>query len=324
MKNILIISNENDASTNHVIDWLYNKNINIVRINRENSIKLSGFSLETKKINFQLQKENKKISLNSLNAFWYRQGRLNLDLETVDNNTIFNQELNQHLYFEKESLINFILISLEKKHNLGNYFLSTPNKLHFQILAVKCGLEIPDTYIFSTKKEILMLFKEKNLITKPIQDIFYASTKTKAFSSKTERVSTELINSVSDNFFPSLIQEELTKKYELRIFFMKEKFYPMAIFSQNDDKTSVDFRNYNRERPNRMVPYELPEQLEKKLTKLVQKTGLNTGSIDIVVTKDNRFVFLEINPVGQFGMVSYNCNYFLEREIADYLIKNNN
>jgi D-alanine-D-alanine ligase-like ATP-grasp enzyme len=43
---------------------------------------------------------------------------------------------------------------------------------------------------------------------------------------------------------------------------------------------------------------------------------LESGSIDMVFTQDGEFVFLEVNPIGQFGMTSYPCNYFLEKIIA--------
>ena len=52
----------------------------------------------------------------------------------------------------------------------------------------------------------------------------------------------------------------------------------------------------------------------------MEKVELETGSIDMILTKDGKYVFLEINPVGQFGMVSYPCNYFLEKAIAKTLI----
>jgi hypothetical protein len=35
---------------------------------------------------------------------------------------------------------------------------------------------------------------------------------------------------------------------------------------------------------------------------------------------NKELVFLEINPVGQFGMVSHPCNYYLEKRIAQNLI----
>ena len=96
----------------------------------------------------------------------------------------------------------------------------------------------------------------------------------------------------------------------------------MAIFSQNDKQTKIDFRNYNDDRPNRYVPYLLPVSIEKKITKLMQKLNLTTGSVDLIKDIKGNYVFLEINPVGQFGMVSGPCNYYLEKRIAEFLIKN--
>ena len=54
----------------------------------------------------------------------------------------------------------------------------------------------------------------------------------------------------------------------------------------------------------------------------MKKSNLDTGSIDIVVTKKEEYVFLEVNPVGQFGWVSSNCNYYLEEKVANYLMNN--
>lgn len=39
----------------------------------------------------------------------------------------------------------------------------------------------------------------------------------------------------------------------------------MAIFSQENDKTKIDFRNYDIANPNRCVPYKLPRRIEKQL-----------------------------------------------------------
>ncbi len=96
----------------------------------------------------------------------------------------------------------------------------------------------------------------------------------------------------------------------------------MGIFSQNNSKTKEDFRNYDQNLPNRNVPIKLPLDIEGKLKKLMKKLNLNSGSIDLIYTIDNKYVFLEVNPVGQFGMVSFPCNYNLEKKIAEFLIKN--
>ncbi|MBU3050633.1 hypothetical protein KNV96_21075, partial [Chryseobacterium indologenes] len=111
------------------------------------------------------------------------------------------------------------------------------------------------------------------------------------------------------------------KEYELRVFHLKGKNYSMAIFSQNDPTTSVDFRNYNQEKPNRFIRYQIPKDLDRKVTKLMKALNLQTGSIDIIKGIDGEYYFLEVNPFGQFRMTSYRCNYNLHYEMALLLKK---
>ena len=90
---------------------------------------------------------------------------------------------------------------------------------------------------------------------------------------------------------------------------------------QSSDTT--DFRNYNIDKPNRYVPFLLPKDIEEKLLNLLEDLDLNTGSVDLIYDNDDNYVFLEINPVGQFGMVSINCNYHIEKMISEDLIRLN-
>lgn len=93
----------------------------------------------------------------------------------------------------------------------------------------------------------------------------------------------------------------------------------MAIFSQNTGTTQIDFRNIDSKNITRYVPFKLPDSICQKLDRLMRETNINCGSIDMIVTPNNEFVFLEINPVGQFGMVSHSCNFNLEKKIAEFL-----
>lgn len=90
-------------------------------------------------------------------------------------------------------------------------------------------------------------------------------------------------------------------------------------FSQNNHRTSTDFRNYDSVEPNRNTPFKLPASFENKLKLLCEHIGLNFCSIDVLLDRDYQLYFLEINPVGQFGMVSMPCNYHIEKIIAEKL-----
>ena len=92
----------------------------------------------------------------------------------------------------------------------------------------------------------------------------------------------------------------------------------MAIFSQQSAQTATDFRVYDTVNRNRNIPYQLPKEIERQLKKLMTRLQLKEGSIDLIKTKDNKIVFLEVNPSGQFGMVSRPCNYHLEEKAKGY------
>jgi glutathione synthase/RimK-type ligase-like ATP-grasp enzyme len=128
------------------------------------------------------------------------------------------------------------------------------------------------------------------------------------------------LDALPNNFSLSAFQEEIQKKYEIRVFYFFGKIYSMAIFSQNDSQTKTDFRIYNISKPNRNVPYSLPISVASKVKHLMKKLGLETGSIDLIKSINDEYIFLEVNPVGQFGMVSKPCNYNLEYIIAKKLI----
>lgn len=48
---------------------------------------------------------------------------------------------------------------------------------------------------------------------------------------------------------------------------------------------------------------------------------MNCGSIDMIYSPEGEYIFLEVNPVGQFQWLSKSCNYDIERQIAFDLLK---
>jgi ATP-GRASP peptide maturase of grasp-with-spasm system len=321
---VLIISEGVDQTTHDVIDWLIYKNVKHVIVNAEfflNSafIKLSN---DATKILLSFNNVREDIDLSLVKSVWYRKGDINIDIKGLLPN--FSKELQKdiflHLSNEWDTFKNFIFEIAEHKKLLGNYFTKVRSKLGYLKYAMDCGLLVPDTFVINSKEKLLEIQKNyTGIITKSIQDIFNVVNNKESLYTYTSEISGEQINSTPNTFFPSLVQNKIDKKYELRIFFVQTTLYAMAIFSQNDEKTKIDFRNYNYEKPNRTVPYKLPNDIERRIISFIEYTQLNTGSIDMIVTPKNEYVFLEVNQAGQFGFVSSDCNYYLEKKVAEYL-----
>ena len=309
---VLIISNKEDSSTNKVIDWLEYYNAEWIRNNQEDRVEISFLGDD-----FELIGKDFKIRLSQIKSTWYRRGCIN-NIFFENNLSIKSPTIEGFIKHELNHLKEYFYYLLTQKKHISSYLKSEVNKLIVLEEAKKVGLQVPATYIYQNQAQ---LDKHRGeLITKSICGNPSLTHNKRNGVVYTQKLVKGKKNSSTKSFLPSLFQESISKKYELRIFYLAGKFYSMAIFSQKDAQTGTDYRKYNNKNPNRNTTYKLPDHIESKIDALMKAININCGSIDIIVTPDNRYVFLEVNPVGQFGMVSFPCNYRIEKQIAKYLI----
>ncbi|KXB78938.1 hypothetical protein HMPREF3034_02254 [Prevotella sp. DNF00663] len=332
---ILILGRTDDASTHEVGKWLkyLGKEYIVIHGNvNDNNVKFISCDLNHNQIIVSINSQY--INLADVTSVWNRRDGfskvgLGIDfsikhklLPTENNNVYIKSVVNEEAKF----LINYIhsFFALSEIKQLGLSESNVVNKLEVLSIAQKIGLLIPDTYVLTQKKDLQNLLntnKNDFYITKPISQggVYYFSEKANYYS-YVERIQPSFFNRIPEQFYPSLFQKEIKKKYELRCFILNEEVYSMAILSQKINETVTDYRKpICSHKKMRMVPYTLPQDIENKLFLLFKKLDLNTGSVDIIVDENNSYYFLEINPVGQFAMTSYPCNYYLERKIANIL-----
>lgn len=324
---ILIISDVG-GSINDVIDWIASKNIVVHRLNPlyDKSILIHEITLNDGTSDIEISyKNNVNTKFSDYNSIWIWHSNLKFaNAEAVltknENNDITKkimQNINQH----HRVLINYLgfYLYLNKEKVIGNYTVQSLNKLEVLHRAKKIGINIPESFIVTKKKRLIELFQKKSYITKPYYETSYIEYGDIGFQNYTTALNKVDFLSMEEDIFPTLIQEKIEKEFELRIFYIQGQFFSMAIFSQQSSKTEVDFRNYNFDNPNRTVPYKLPKNIEKKFSLLFGELKLNCGSIDMIYSKNKKLIFMEINPVGQFGMISIPCNYYLEEILMKIL-----
>lgn len=315
---ILILSTPHDFDTQEVIDWLKYKKTDFFRLNDEDLINGTvefNFDPINKKESYFLQ-NNIKIHIYDIKVVWFRKFGF---LKSYEDKFGKDSGLVKYLYSELNILRSIIINLLEDKNWLFKK-TNMPTKLKVLEVAYNCDLKIPKTLITSSKNELNKFLEKKqnSAISKSLGEGKNISYNGKIYPFFTKKV--DVTDEFHDKFSPSFIQEYIEKKYELRIFYIDGEFYSMVIFSQNNPKTTTDFRNYDFEKPNRFEPYNLPYEVKKKLNKMMIKLGLNTGSIDMIKATNGEYYFLEVNPSGQFGMTSTPCNYNLYEKVANYLI----
>lgn len=319
---VLIFSDNEDGSTNEVIEWLDAWGIQWFRINESDQVALETLTFQDNTLScFTLKINDTVIDLTQCYSYWYRRGFLNWSSRVKHVSSVVEQQIAQHLQAELKNLDDFVHQYLEAtKVGINTYAKSVNNKTYYQFAAASAGLNVPDTLITTRKKDIAAFAaRPGRIITKSINEgLVFFNNGYGAYSETTE-MDPGTQSGLADTFFPSLVQKYVEKFAELRIFFIHDQVYAMAIFSQQNEQTKLDYRNYDRVNPNRNVPFELPAAIKDKLIRFMHTIKLNCGSIDMILTPDQEYIFLEVNPIGQFGMVSQPCNYGLEKLIAHYL-----
>lgn len=319
---ILIISQEtSEPSTDEVIDWLDYKKLKWTRIN---GIDLHiNLIIKIEKENIELIYKNKSINLNEIKKVWFRRWYTMENLKSIyinplDNpNLSFTLQINNFLREETFKFNEFIYLILMNKA-VNKESLKGLNKSYVLTIAARCGLNVPLT-IMGCNPSKSIISKKKKYICKAISEAPSVELDNVNLSGYTKKI--PYLNLFENRTGLSLLQEKIIKKYEIRSFFLDGSLYSMAIFSQADKQTRDDFRVYNRNYPNRTCPYKLPLDIEIKLIKLMRLLNLSCGSIDLIKAENDEYVFLEINPEGQFGMTSIPCNYNLNYKISEFLTK---
>jgi hypothetical protein len=321
---ILILTTEaGDFSHIKIVDWLAHLKANYVIITGERILRGDD----------KLTIFNGEIYLNEINltrevtCVFYRRWITSSDLK-ISTDLLLNDSLNRNLISEIYEIRNFLYTNLKNAIWFPNADSINVNKLSVLEEAKKVMIDVPD-YIVTNRKGDLIDFYKKNdtkVITKAIGNFqkCYTDDGHQISAIYTKIINDDVIENLPNNFFISIFQKEILKKFEYRILYFNQKCYSTAILSQENELTKVDSRRNDVNVESRLVPITIDEVLEQKIIKLMNNLKLSIGSLDFLHSTDDKYYFLEVNPVGQIGGYSERCMLNFEKAIVEHLIKIDN
>jgi glutathione synthase/RimK-type ligase-like ATP-grasp enzyme len=196
------------------------------------------------------------------------------------------------------------------------------NKVRLLGVAAAIGFSIPRTRITNSPREFLDFYAacRGRIVTKVLRDglvrqggDFYA-----AYTHPVGRRHAARYRSV--RYVPLIVQEYVPKRVELRITVVGTSVFTAEIDSQASRSTRHDWRHYDNDRAKYSV-HALPRAVERLCLRLVQALNLTFGAIDMVVTPGGEYVFLEINPSGQWSWIESLTGLPISTAIADLLVQ---
>jgi len=180
-------------------------------------------------------------------------------------------------------------------------------------LAQQLGLSIPITLMTNDPDEARAFWQlyPGEVIYKQ----FKALPATWRETRKLREEETALLDSV--RMAPVIFQRFVDAVADVRVTVIGDEIFS-ASTDPREGAYPVDFR-YNPELKWQRHP--LPSAIEDRLRMLMGRLGLEYGAIDLRLTPEGEYVFLEINPAGQFLWVEMETGLKITDALAAHLIK---
>lgn len=204
-------------------------------------------------------------------------------------------------------------ILLSMLYTLDCYWMSHPSATRAamwkgeQLLrAARLGFQVPASLI-ANQGDSVRRFRASvggDIVFKALSSSFLGADKVDENDLTTTGLATTRIDNEHEQMLdavaelPCFFQQYIDKRYELRVTVIGESVFAAKIHSQENERTRTDFRDFAAD-----VRYEastLPPEIAQWCLDFVHSYGLTYGAIDLIVTPDGEYVFLENNPGGQF------------------------
>jgi hypothetical protein len=317
---ILIVTADADSSADHVSTRLRARGVEVQRFNpADYPVRASlSFALDPHgHRHIVIEDEHRRIDLDEVDAVWFRRPetpRPDARLADMRMRRYVVEECHAHL----EDVWN--ALPCPAFPAVPAVMARAALKLSQLGVAGELGFELPPTLV-TTRPAALLDFHRRHdgrIISKlagPTMGRFYGPE----VARYTEPVTTRDIGYVEAvRLAPAIFQASVDKRVELRITVVGERVFPVEIHSQDAARTRGDWRRYDLGlTPHRL--HALPEEVSRRCTQLVRRLGLAYGAIDMILTPEGRYVFIEINPNGQFLWIEQLVNAGIGEAIAEHL-----
>jgi glutathione synthase/RimK-type ligase-like ATP-grasp enzyme len=180
-------------------------------------------------------------------------------------------------------------------------------------MARAVGLSIPETLITNSPDDARQFWQRHpgKVVYKAFSASYYAWRETRILRPEEEQLAGLV------QLAPVIFQEYVPARVDLRITAIGERLFAAEAHSQ-DGEYAIDVR-FNGDIT--YQPHALPDAVERDLLALMRRLGLEYGAIDMRLTPDGEYVFLEVNPAGQFLYVEQATGLPIAEALAEHLAR---
>ncbi|HEY5808110.1 MAG TPA: hypothetical protein VIT67_09100 [Povalibacter sp.] len=317
---ILIVTAPEDATANKVESMLRARGAQVLRFDSAdfpaNANITIGYRPGIPKYTFRVRGEVYRFD--TLEAVWFRKpGSVQASAAITDEEVrhVMEQDASEFLASVWDSLDCRVLPGKPSAMKVGQRKASQLGR------AQQLGFELAPTIVSNDPQEFLDLYRAESgrLISKINGALQLRSRMGSEFMRYTNPVSKrDVMRAQSIAHGPLVLQAYVPKQMEIRVTVVGEQVFAAEIHSQTTNRTKLDWRRYDLgATPHH--PHNLPAVVAQRCVDLVKVSDLTYGTIDLILTPDGRYVFLELNSAGEYGWIEQLSGLPISEAIADFL-----
>jgi glutathione synthase/RimK-type ligase-like ATP-grasp enzyme len=173
-------------------------------------------------------------------------------------------------------------------------------------VAKEAGFDIPDTLITNDPDSARDFYHSHDgeVVIKALRH-HSVVVQSKMYSMFTHRILMKDLSRLDDLVYaPCILQEQLPEKSELRVTVVGDDVFTAELDSRSTVRKYDDIHRAVSDFP--ISVFDLPDAIRTHCVDLIKSLGLRYGAIDFIKDDNERLVFLEVNPTGDW--------YWIERK----------
>lgn len=292
----------------HELRTEYGVDLSVIEVDRLSSEHHINWQLNGSTPICRVWCDNQWLPIGEIDLIWWRRSRAQQEFDnvcyTAEQEEIINNDC-------RSSLAGGLTTCFD------GFWLSHPiateragNKLFQLSIAKQHGFRVPETLISQDPESVRSFVSERSASRAIVKTVAGGG---KGLFLFTQFVGyQELESDDSIRVCPAIYQEYIQGDTHIRLNCFGDRSHAGRIITKD-----LDWR------PNLNVPvsaWDVPHELHLKVRKVLDAMGLEMGIVDFKVTSEGEFVWLEVNPQGQFLFLEPLTTVPYTRLFAEYLI----
>src|SRR5829696_8980337 len=321
---VLVITNDHDEHADAVIEELDRRAVPVFRFHPQEFPDACSISMEIRdgRIDGEICQAHQRVAFGDICAAWYRRSR-NL-FAPPPSLSLLHGDLDNFVKVQSTTTLTALFGSLQTLWVGQPFRLRRAEVKVLQLAeASKAGLQTPATLISNDPERAAAFVDalgDTDCAIKPLIAVRANDGQADRLPLTTTLPRGHALDSVA--LAPTIFQPYVEKAYELRCVVMGDTIFAAKLNSQAKESTRKDWRAGDLEHGDlEHEVFDLPERVQAAQRRLMRSFEINFASIDMIVTPEGEFVFLDLNPNGQWLWLEEELGLPLVAGMADLLTK---